>query len=60
MRENSGVDSFRPYIGSNSRVLLTDRAIWMLSLDELGEFPQYLCDLTLKSAMAEFSEDRIQ
>ncbi|WP_254543405.1 hypothetical protein [Halomarina pelagica] len=60
MRSNSGVDSFRSHIGPHSRVLLTDRAIWMLSLDELRELPKYLCDLTLKSAMAEFWEDHVQ
>lgn len=60
LREKSGVDSFRPHVGPEARVLLTDRTIYMLSIEELRQFPQYLCDLTLKSAMAEIWEDHFQ
>ena len=60
LRERSGIDSFRPHLGPDARVLLEDRTIYMLHLDDLRRFPQYLCDLTLKSAMAETWEDHYE
>jgi hypothetical protein len=56
--ENNGIDAFRPRL--RKRVILSNRAAHMLSLDELRYLPKFLCDMTLRTPDAEINEDHFQ